>query len=117
MVWVTMTGDGPVIANGSLEAVSPKDLKTPKAGPWWVECVYAPGCEGGSPAMALVHPPPFTGRVEGWASSTATSPEGPDGVCTKSNHFLRQALPQARALRRTSLQPLIRFLHRVGLKI
>jgi len=37
MVWITMTNEGPVIANVGLEAVLPKDLKTPKARPCWVE--------------------------------------------------------------------------------
>ncbi|MEO0320697.1 MAG: hypothetical protein AAF199_07395 [Pseudomonadota bacterium] len=36
-VWITMTEDGPVIANLGLKAVLPKDLATPKARPWWVE--------------------------------------------------------------------------------
>ncbi len=37
MVWVTMTADGPVIANVGLNEVLPKDLETPKARPWWVD--------------------------------------------------------------------------------
>ncbi|MEL6376623.1 MAG: hypothetical protein AAFQ04_05400 [Pseudomonadota bacterium] len=35
--WITMTDNGPVIANVGLEEVLPKDLETPKARPWWVE--------------------------------------------------------------------------------
>ena len=37
MVWVTMTDDGPVIANIGLTEVLPKDFATPKARPWWVD--------------------------------------------------------------------------------
>lgn len=36
-LWVTMTADGPVFANLTLDGVQPKDLAMPDARPWWVE--------------------------------------------------------------------------------
>ncbi|MEL6342569.1 MAG: metallophosphoesterase [Myxococcota bacterium] len=36
-VWVTMTEDGPTIANLTLDGVQPAALKTPDARPWWLE--------------------------------------------------------------------------------
>ncbi len=35
--WVTMTADGPVIANLTLDGVQPKDIATPDAKPWFLE--------------------------------------------------------------------------------
>lgn len=37
MVWVTMTDEGPVIANVGLTELLPKDFERPMARPWWVE--------------------------------------------------------------------------------
>lgn len=37
IAWVTMTKDGPVIANVRLKDVLPKDHQTPDARPWWVD--------------------------------------------------------------------------------
>ena len=37
IVWVTMTADGPVIANVGLTEILPKNFETPKSRPWWVE--------------------------------------------------------------------------------